>query len=1834
MATAIYTGSAAPGVQATGRPGQGHLQFAANQGAWWAFYLYGTNQLAAKYSTDGTTWNAPTGSPYTMTGGGGTHSSKGLNYSFYYGNIALTDVCHAILCPSNLNYYHQRFTLGTTWASTNTETLDSQAAGSVPSGSVGCLDSSSYPCDFATGGGNAFSEIYPNADPGGATWTLGTTVNVEIKSASVNITSQAVFPLAARNLLWVSDNGATGNTFTNLLWSLYTFGTGWGAPANVFGSPVTSTDDNAWGACYRTASDIHVFALADNTSTYLHSIYNGTSWAASTAPGTLTYTANSGIAAVSDGTNEYIFVVSGTNIEYNKWNGSAWGGWTVLESGRSNTPAYLSACYSSAKQAIQIIWTETNGANYEIWTSQLALGSATTVSVGAVAGTGYIGGDGASLIASSATVLATGYTAAMAESLAAGSSAVLATGFAASSTAGPAPAVSSVWATGSTATTSEMEIVVITATAAIEFAGAVSAGSSIAIGAGAVFATGFAGATGVALTAGAGAVLATDFPGTISTGIIYWANNSGTSGSGTFSSPWGIPDLYTASGSAYSQGVALSTLQPGDTLYFRGGNYSVTSGASGGSQGNDQLLSPTHSGTSSQPITLSAYPPDVHGGTPVNFTMTSGTQALFGTHTPAVNYVRFLGFTVQPMPIFEGGTARVPVFNMLGTGHEIGWCQLIGASAAGLTDLSCGIFTQTTTGLWVHGCDISLFTSPSNNVNNAGIIIYGSVSGVYEDNYIHGCLVGVYDKDGGLAQGFPTNDIFRRNWLTGNSEVQFRGSTQNGPATFHLYDNVFDGTVNLGEIGVNCEVYNNLFRSIQTSDSGYIAWLQVYEGGTPSGSLGETIWNNVVITGSTGTFFGYYDPYDAYVQSGASAPIAYMDYNVYDGTPYYKFGNYYPGGGGTSFIYSAFRAQGFETDSTDLQSMNAVFVDQTSYVLQSPWNTAGRYGDEVGPRPANVTVASVLDTSRYGPAAMPAGAGIAIGCGAVSTSNFTGGAGIDLILAAGTTAATGFAGGTHETILSGAAGVEVTGYTPAAGLMETIGTTAVVATGFPSGVSIGGIMDPTTATLSAASTIGLVGVASAAFTITLDSAAAVSESFPITYAGGSITTSPVVIGIGQTTGTFTVTPSSSGANNVSLGAGTTGLSIDGSPIAYQAWAHYAAMTDANGTSLANYVCGLVLNSNVFPFSQAQANGADLRVYDATAGAIVPSWLFNFGQPSSYGQPVMSNVFTMYYLATLTSRSHQLWWGNPSASAVSSFSSVFTHGTGFDSGWGDLTTHVVGSGSAARLATAAGLTDPRSRQVYRRSQAPVIPYNQNSGGTQTRDLRILTDAYGKIVPDVGGNWVGYYGQATGGASILPRTVYRCLSADQGITWTNHAQVLGLGASGSYWDQGTMPGTVIQFGAADYRMWFTCNSSVTASGGIGRAVSADGITWTPDAGTVIPNNTSAITSFTCGSVAVPCVRKMSDGNYVMLCEARGAYPWSISGWTSPDAAVWTVMNAGVTLVGSAGGSSWAPIGAANPQILEIASGTEYLLHCNGETNSDAVTDFDFQAGFYTASSYLGPFTPDTNPVAGRLAPSFGVEAGGLFIAPSGGWATFLQPYSSTDNSVASIYQAFPAVGQCGLMVTPATTDASLAGVMITGGGTFTAEHICGCTTHRSSLNASFMLLGLVDSATVPAPDVAGTFGPIVRVAIRRTTLEGDSSSANDFPGAFSVIYNDSGGTTHYFNGAAWGTAITASAGSSDLSREVVASIRYDGANYILGCSYADDGASIFTASIAASSVKAFSAGVALVTGDIFTNAWAGGLYSRLIDVRPYAATEPSMSVPALPVVTHASSLMLGI
>jgi PKD repeat protein len=448
-------------------------------------------------------------------------------------------------------------------------------------------------------------------------------------------------------------------------------------------------------------------------------------------------------------------------------------------------------------------------------------------------------------------------------------------------------------------------------------------------------------------------------------GITYYIAPNTTSGSGTFSNPFGLPDLLNTSGDYVTQGQALAILKLGDTLDFLGGDYHISGTANTGCY-DYQLICPTVSGTATQPITIQAYP-----GQTVRIFVDSGVQPAFGTDSPTLNYVRFLGFTVEPTPIYtSGGILESPqAFNIHGTGDEVAYNEIIGQYVA-TGDNHDGIRLADANSTWVHNNYIHGFEDIATNPDNgAGIKVYGDTNDIVEDNYITECSVGISDK---YASVWPNNQTYRRNWVAGNTNIQFKGNNQGTQALYFIYDNVFDGSepINLVSQQTGTQIYNNLLRGSSSQPSGSVPPGQIFVLGG-SGSLYQNdVWNNVFMNGGSGTPVVYQTSAN-YVQSGATAQFAYWDYNVYDAAPAWNFGN-------GSYTLSTWQGQGWDAHST---SPLGIVTDSTiypgigsgNYTLASAYQTAGRYGGAVGPRVAISGTGGIMDPTRYGPGALSTG---------------------------------------------------------------------------------------------------------------------------------------------------------------------------------------------------------------------------------------------------------------------------------------------------------------------------------------------------------------------------------------------------------------------------------------------------------------------------------------------------------------------------------------------------------------------------------------------------------------------------------------------------------------------------------------------------------------------------------------------------------------------------------------------------------------------------------------------------------------------------------------------
>jgi len=369
----------------TGRPSQGHLVYAANQGAWWAFFLNSTQYLNALYATVPTSpWSTPSsGSPLMLTA---AHNGEARNFGFAYANIAPYDVLHMVSSYGAATQTSSaRFTLSAAnWNNTNAE--DGLGVGShSPAGSAVALTSAPSPTwSSINTSGDRYAWTGAGTDAG-SSWTIGSPVETDIYNGETQyVCSGAMFSLGSGNILSLCDNSPTVGNISQVIGAVFASGS-WGSAAGI-ATAFTATDANNWGACARASSDIHVVALSDSASSFMHWRYNGSTWSGGSVVGTLDLIMQSGISLVTDGTSVWAAAIDqSNNIQYNKWtSGGGWGGWTVLEATRANTPSYITGAYNGSNQ-IMWAWSEVNGSNFDIIGSTLATSTPPPTATGGAA---------------------------------------------------------------------------------------------------------------------------------------------------------------------------------------------------------------------------------------------------------------------------------------------------------------------------------------------------------------------------------------------------------------------------------------------------------------------------------------------------------------------------------------------------------------------------------------------------------------------------------------------------------------------------------------------------------------------------------------------------------------------------------------------------------------------------------------------------------------------------------------------------------------------------------------------------------------------------------------------------------------------------------------------------------------------------------------------------------------------------------------------------------------------------------------------------------------------------------------------------------------------------------------------------------------------------------------------------------------------------------------------------------------------------------------------------------------------------------------------------------
>jgi hypothetical protein len=362
------------GVQsATGLAQGAHLVYANHAARWWLFYVSDAQPMALQTlsSADFVTWT-----PGATLALGGLHDDQGGNFSVAYADLGGDDVVHVtyglhLPPPLDRHHYHVRATISGSTITFGTP-LDLSDIGSAqlvePDGPAVYVSSDGRVWDasgWATfmGTGNEVAWASTGFDLG-VSWDglfgpqQGIGAGMHTVNARQLATAGGVGTMVA---LWEKADAEPDPT--NVEWSQLN-GVGWSAPQDVFPA-AGSQSANDWGAATLSNGYLHV-VRRKLTGGFEQQLFDGVSWQTAPAPPDDPGLAESGVAVLTDGNVVSVFAIASDaadSVRQNVWNTSAWGAWSTVE-GSSVPRRYLSG-YASGTHAA-IIWTQANGASYEI----------------------------------------------------------------------------------------------------------------------------------------------------------------------------------------------------------------------------------------------------------------------------------------------------------------------------------------------------------------------------------------------------------------------------------------------------------------------------------------------------------------------------------------------------------------------------------------------------------------------------------------------------------------------------------------------------------------------------------------------------------------------------------------------------------------------------------------------------------------------------------------------------------------------------------------------------------------------------------------------------------------------------------------------------------------------------------------------------------------------------------------------------------------------------------------------------------------------------------------------------------------------------------------------------------------------------------------------------------------------------------------------------------------------------------------------------------------------------------------------------------------------------
>jgi hypothetical protein len=390
----------------TGHGNQGHLVYASNQGRWWLFYLASKTATTVSCSVssssdlDTSTWSAGTTSPaFPNSRACSTNDQRNLGVLFLNPSSSLTtDAVHlsvGIGSTGSVSAYTEHIRATFTGASSITWESWVETVSDATSSTWSLVKGNSLGID-TNGKIHEFSlplsinmdfdlRISVNSDID-ATWTNSwNAVVVSDSSMGFTCNNAAFATLASGGMLAVYDDGGLVDPNSNdLRYNKYASGTSWPTTGSASTGVTTgSRDQNDWCLCSISTTSIYVFRKS-GTNSISWRFYNGTSWSTpSAAVPTQNHKAGSGYVAVGNSTSVYLFLIdsdAANTIRYNIYDiaSGTWGTWVALETSTA-VRNYISGYPVISNNKIGVIWSETNGSNFNIVVGTVNITPSTTI---------------------------------------------------------------------------------------------------------------------------------------------------------------------------------------------------------------------------------------------------------------------------------------------------------------------------------------------------------------------------------------------------------------------------------------------------------------------------------------------------------------------------------------------------------------------------------------------------------------------------------------------------------------------------------------------------------------------------------------------------------------------------------------------------------------------------------------------------------------------------------------------------------------------------------------------------------------------------------------------------------------------------------------------------------------------------------------------------------------------------------------------------------------------------------------------------------------------------------------------------------------------------------------------------------------------------------------------------------------------------------------------------------------------------------------------------------------------------------------------------------------